>query len=863
MDKTFEQSSLWKRNLANHGEADPCAQARERLRQAFIKTRTAVIPLVAQIAKELPDLTVHDISHLDALWDVADVLMGDDFDINPAETFVLGMTFLMHDAACTTFAFPDGLDNLRNTPEWVDFVAQNNFDEEAMKKGGIGYQRTLFETLRLLHARQAEKLLTQSWTDLNGVQRYLMDDVELRNHYGRDIGKIAASHGKDAAVAEHYWANAAPLTPHACLKLDAKTAWKVDSLKIAMLLRCIDAAHIDGCRAPDMLASIAPPSGESADYWRFQNRLGDVAIDKQDEIYWSGQTFEEKASDAWWLCYDTARMIDREIRNANIILTNNDRTPLRAKGVAGAQDAVGFSRNVPVQGWQPIDIGYQISQIGDVIEKFGGAKLYGQNPHLALRELIQNAADAIRARRAYRNKPDLGRIDITLTEENGAWWLHVQDSGIGMSRYVLTDVLLDFGRSLWADASLREEWAGLAGKKFEAVGQFGIGFFSVFMLGDEIKVTTWRDGDAEHNQATLHLRQRTNGKPILLDTPATQRLSEFGTRVSVRLKNGRATLLKTVDSGLSYASTEAPTHDMTLSETVGVLAPALDIDVWCQDGLDAPFRVIEANDWRALPPLKLLQRLAPAYSEKILQQWTDDFADIIEQDGSIVGRASMLGSHLHRFGHNLGVLAYKGIAMGECHFSGILLSGNNEDLARNLARPICSAEALQSWARTIYSQTKPPIHPWRSHYFLSLGISPGQLPLAVLAGKYVTPEEIEEHLHQFELEEVVIALETPDCPDSMSKSDFDDQFEFYDEVIDAYYCRGPRESFGLHGWIGSLLPETDGLPRTGTAALSQCILHAWPNATCDEENRVVGIAGYNEIEIKCLVFRKDMMAMSI
>jgi len=221
----FKQSSLWKKNLALQVGDDPYANSREILRQSFLQTREAVTPLVAQIAKELPDLTVHDITHLDSLWNVADVIMGIDYEINPAETFVLGMTFLLHDAACSTFAYSNGVDGLKNTTEWTDFVAQNNFSEEEMVKGHRGYQRTLFETLRLLHPKQAEKLLSQSWPSLDGQDRYLMENVELRNYYGRDIGVIAASHGKDAAVAEQKWANACELTPPSCLRLDGSTGW--------------------------------------------------------------------------------------------------------------------------------------------------------------------------------------------------------------------------------------------------------------------------------------------------------------------------------------------------------------------------------------------------------------------------------------------------------------------------------------------------------------------------------------------------------------------------------------------------------------------------------------------------------------
>jgi len=770
---SYEQSNLWKNHLASKGSEDPCENARDRLRQSFVQTRTAAIPLVGAIAKELPDLTLHDITHLDSLWHIADVLMGDDFEINPAETFVLGMTFLLHDAACSTFAFANGIDGLRETSEWKDFVAQKGFGEEELKKGTLEYQQALFETLRLLHPQQAEKLLTQSWSDIGGTPRWLMEDVELRNHYGRDIGKIAASHGKDAALAEQEWANAAALTPHVTLILGPNDDWKVDRLKIAMLLRCVDAAHIDSRRAPDMLACLTQPSGESKEHWIFQNRLGAIAINDQNELYWSGQAFGEKDADAWWRCYSAVQMIDREIRTANRILKNNNRKSLHAKGVAGAQDVSVFQGNVPVQGWHPVDVGFQVSQISDVIEQFGGKELYGDKPYLALRELIQNAVDAIHAQRVRRDKQDHGRIDISLSQESesGAWWLHVQDNGIGMSRYVLTDVLLDFGRSLWRDSALREQWPGLAGKHFQAVGRFGIGFFAVFMLGDEVKVTTWRAGDAEDSQSTLHLRHRANSKPRLLSTPANQWLDEFGTRVSVRLGNGRASLLRTISTGgiEGFFTKQGPTQEMTLAQTVGVLAPALDIDVWCQDGAEPKTKVIQANDWRSLPPLDLMRRLAPGYSDGDLAWHTEAFHDINEPDGALVGRASLAHSGIGGFGFDVGALVHKGMAMGRYGFSGILLSSNNADLARNLARPICSADALTLWAQTIFSQTKDKIAPWASNEFLSLGLPAEQLPLAGLGGNYVTPVEIRAFLKDEGPDEIVLTLDSPDCPDSMSK----------------------------------------------------------------------------------------------
>lgn len=379
------------------------------------------------------------------------------------------------------------------------------------------------------------------------------------------------------------------------------------------------------------------------------------------------------------------------------------------------------------------------------------------------------------------------------------------------------------------------------------------------MLGDEVRVTTWRDGDAESNQATLHLRHRTNTKPILLDTPAEQRLSEFGTRVSVRLKNARASLLPKYHAGgvqKNFFSNAAPTEEMTLSQIIGILAPALDINVWCKDGIKEKTQAIEANGWKKLSPLELLKRLSPLHSEEELLRCEKSFCDIIENDGAIVGRASLAGSPHGGFGIDLGVLVYKGIAMGRWNKVGILLSSNNVDLARSLAQPICSEDALGLWAQAIYAQMKNNMTSGLSNILLSLGLASDELPVAEMADSPMTPEEIRVYLLQSGHEEIVLVMEPPDCPDSMSKADFEKQFELSGTVVDSYLARVGRETFGLEDWIGALLPETDNSPRSVGSAIRQGILKAWPGATWNAEERIVGQAGSEKIKAKCLVFRK-------
>ena len=76
--------------------------------------------LTSRIAVSLPELTIHDVSHLDALWEVASVVAGSDFPLNPTEAYVFGASVLLHDAGLCFEAYSGGRAALRETLEWRD-----------------------------------------------------------------------------------------------------------------------------------------------------------------------------------------------------------------------------------------------------------------------------------------------------------------------------------------------------------------------------------------------------------------------------------------------------------------------------------------------------------------------------------------------------------------------------------------------------------------------------------------------------------------------------------------------------------------------------------------------------------------------
>jgi len=121
------------------------------------------------------------------------------------------------------------------------------------------------------------------------------------------------------------------------------------------------------------------------------------------------------------------------------------------------------------------------------------------NKEIFLRELISNASDALDRLRfmaiaddtIYEGDSDL-RIEIEADEEAGT--ITIRDNGIGMSR---ADVMENIGTI--AKSGTRAFLDQLSGdKKLDAhlIGQFGVGFYSSFIVADKVTVNTRKAGEA-------------------------------------------------------------------------------------------------------------------------------------------------------------------------------------------------------------------------------------------------------------------------------------------------------------------------------------------------------------------------------
>lgn len=150
------------------------------------------------------------------------------------------------------------------------------------------------------------------------------------------------------------------------------------------------------------------------------------------------------------------------------------------------------------------------------------------SPRVYLRELLQNAVDAVTAR-TEEDAAAPRRVGITPADVSPDGLLHVEDTGIGLDEAGIRGVLATIGASTKRDA------LGPARESF--LGQFGIGLLSCFLVTDEIRVTTRRAGTEE----TWLWVGRDDGTYAVSAAPTPR--TEPGTDVAIRPRGSAADLL--------------------------------------------------------------------------------------------------------------------------------------------------------------------------------------------------------------------------------------------------------------------------------------------------------------------------------
>ena len=169
------------------------------------------------------------------------------------------------------------------------------------------------------------------------------------------------------------------------------------------------------------------------------------------------------------------------------------------------------------------------TEIGQLL-KLMTHSLYS-NKEIFIRELVSNSSDALDkfnylslTDEKFKKEEWSGKISIKLDREDNS--LTIGDNGIGMNEADLMDHLGTIAKS--GTKAFMENLTGDAKKDSHLIGQFGVGFYSVFMVADRVDVISKKAGE---EQAYMFSTEGTGEYEV---KPVTK--EEHGTVVYIKLK---------------------------------------------------------------------------------------------------------------------------------------------------------------------------------------------------------------------------------------------------------------------------------------------------------------------------------------
>jgi heat shock protein beta len=151
-----------------------------------------------------------------------------------------------------------------------------------------------------------------------------------------------------------------------------------------------------------------------------------------------------------------------------------------------------------------------------------------------LRELISNASDALDKIRMLsltdKNALDAtSELNIRIKADKEAGVLHITDTGIGMTKQDLVNNLGTIAKSGTAEFLSKMQDASSAQDMNDMIGQFGVGFYSAFLVADKVIVAT------KHNDDKQYIWESDSSSFTIVDDPRGDSLKR-GTTVTLQLK---------------------------------------------------------------------------------------------------------------------------------------------------------------------------------------------------------------------------------------------------------------------------------------------------------------------------------------
>ncbi len=513
-----------------------------------IKEQVAeMLNLIGRVGEIFSTYTKHDISHVNAMLGHLDWLIPPDTqkEMTPTDWLLTTMAIYLHDLGMLVSgdefgkrdeneAFRLFMEQLEQDPKSTDYL------NRAKKMSNGERERFFFqEFIRENHPARIKEWITgrhlRYWGDttkpIAEAISKMIDPFPAR--FRENLATVCESHHRDNL-------NRLDLYP-LCQRYGNENAEIANVQYAALILRAVDLLHVTKDRTPSVMYKTV----------KFSDPKGVEEWDKQRETFavrHAGRTFDPNDKDTHLVIFSADFTEERPFFALTEYLAWADTEIKQTKRWSDQsrehKDAANFlfpwqgvRGDLRVEGNQPQQMRFEFDR-GRLLDLLVGHAIYN-DATVAIRELLQNAIDAVRfrhyldtreAQATGRTPPPMGKVSVQWNSEKRT--LVVEDNGTGMDLDIIKFHLMRVGSSFYDTAQFAEEYKG-----FTPISRFGIGILTCFMISDDIEIVTKKSTFGHRiRMSSVHadylLRELQSGEIKLAG------IEPHGTRVTLIIREG-------------------------------------------------------------------------------------------------------------------------------------------------------------------------------------------------------------------------------------------------------------------------------------------------------------------------------------
>lgn len=439
---------------------------------------------VSRINLLFPEYTPHDEKyHLKRLFFVADHMLGDDIieNMNVTELFLLSVSLYAHDWGMAISE--NEKTHILSCQKDAPTSDINLLDDENIRIKEFCENKNI----------EIEKIEIEDWREYVRLTHAFRSGKRIKTYFDSISSGVAEFASR---ICEGHWLGFDIIDDYTSYPTDASIhSENVNVKALTIYVRLIDLLDMGEDRTPYVLWKfVAPRNQYSKMEWAKHRALQSVTFPQYQltrYILVDGSTDDQNV---FMSIMDLKRYADDQFRQCSDILNriNHNYHKLNISHIEW---------RIAARGFEPVAIQFEFdrNRMFDIL----GDEIYQGNPFVFIRELLQNAIDAIEMRTEILEKKDLSfkpKIKVEVTEDTLNYIVQITDNGIGMDEYIIRNYLTVAGKSYYRSVDFQKERL-----KMDPISRFGIGVLSCFMIADYIEIDTFKDPNTTKKQEYLKI----------------------------------------------------------------------------------------------------------------------------------------------------------------------------------------------------------------------------------------------------------------------------------------------------------------------------------------------------------------------